>query len=473
MSEPTGRSPVPSRTADANRNDNGVFRLSQLDQRIKELNHSGLSFQQISDALKVEGMGLSKSSVCEHLKEIRLMAGSEIRANFKKVGGIPRENQRWYKIILWLEKHAEKYRRHQGFPPSIRTMYYDALDEKLVKDNEYNAFNKAATDARMGYVDQDGKLLLPKLPIDCFVDDSRKVIENYDAREPTEMEESGDIPDSDEYVDHAITVLKNVPAYYDGVGEEGTDGERGGYWYNQPEYVEVWVEKNDLVKGTEKILEDVHVTIRGNKGYSSLAFLHQCTKELQELIDEKGFEKSNVYILWTGDWDPSGENIDYYIKKRLAQLGLFEIHFIRVAVTPEQIDQYHLPLLPVEQAPDKKAPNPNMREFIRRYGYKATHLNAFFTEKHLPAYKKMLVNAVNEHWDEDIYDQMVEDYEIEADEPEELTREELKEKRQEMYRKITEFFSNPNWYRGLPDSPDDDGSDDSNVGTSTEDNDGV
>ena len=183
------------------------------------------------------------------------------------------------------------------------------------------------------------------------------------------------------------------------------------------------------------------------------------------MIEENGFEKSNVYILWTGDWDPSGENIDYYIKKRLAQLGLFEIHFIRVAVTPEQIDQYHLPLLPVEQAPDKKAPNPNMREFIRRYGYKATHLNAFFTEKHLPAYKKMLVNAVNEHWDEDIYDQMVEDYEIEADEPEELTREELKDKRQGMYRKITEFFSNPNWYRGLPDAPDHDGSDDSNVGT--------
>ena len=85
----------------------------------------------------------------------------------------------------------------------------------------------------------------------------------------------------------------------------------------------------------------------------------------------------------------------------------------------------------------------------------------------------MLVDAVNEHWDEDIYDQMVEDYEIEADEPEELTREELKEKRQEMYRKITEFFSNPNWYRGLPNAPDDDGSDDSNVSISTENNDGV
>ena len=455
MSEPAGRSPVPSRTADANRNDNGVFRLSELDQRIKELNHSGLSFQQISEALKVEGMGLSKSSVCEHLKEIRLMAGNEIRANFKKVGGIPREKQRWYKIILWLQKHTQKYTRRHGFKPSIRTMFYDALDEKRVKENEYNAFNSSATDARMGYVGQDGKLLLPKLPIDCFVDDSRKVIENYDDSEPTAVEEPGDIPDSNEHIDNAINDLKNAPALYDGVGEEGTDGERGGYWYNQPKYVEAWVEKNDLVKGTEKILEDVHVTIRGNKGYSSLAFLHQCTKELKELIDRKGLEKKNVWILWIGDWDPSDENIDYYLQRRLAQLGLSEIHFIRVAVTPEQIDQHHLPLLPVEQAPDKKAPNPNMKEFLRRYGYKATHLNAFFTEKNLPAFKKMLINAINEHWDEEIYNDMVDEYEVAPDDPPKLSREELREKRQEMYMKITEAFT-PGWYSGLPDAPGED-----------------
>ena len=53
-------------------------------------------------------------------------------------------------------------------------MFYQAVDENIVEGNEYNAFNKAATDARMAYVDQDGELLLPKLPIDCFVDDSRR-----------------------------------------------------------------------------------------------------------------------------------------------------------------------------------------------------------------------------------------------------------------------------------------------------------
>jgi hypothetical protein len=445
------RSPVPSRTADTE--SDGGFKLSELDERIKELNNQGLSQQQISNALKAAGMGLSKSSVYEHLKEIRLLQGHKILANFKRVGGIPMEEQRWYKIILWLREEVNTYQSRHGFKPSIRTMFYQAVDEKRVRADEYNSFNSAATDARMGYVDQDGKLLLPRLPIDCFVDDSRKVIENYDDSEPTEVEEPGEIPDSDEHIDYAIERLMNAPANYDGVGDEGTDGEQGGYWYNQPKYVEAWVEKNDLVKGTEKILEDVHVNIRGNKGYSSLAFLHQCTQELKELIEEKGLDKNNIYILWNGDWDPSGENIDYYIKRRLAQLGLSEIHFIRVAVTPEQIDKYHLPLLPVEKGEDKKAPNPNMKEFIRRYGYKATHLNAFFTETHLPTYKKILIDAVNEHWDENIYNAMVDEYEVAPNDPPALSREEIREKRIEMYRKITEIFSNPSWYRGLLDAP--------------------
>ena len=65
------------------------------------------------------------------------------------------------------------------------------------------------------------------------------------------------------------------------------------------------------------------------------------------------------------------------------------INFVRVAVTPEQIEAYHFPLLPVEQGADKKAPNPNMKEFVRRYGYKATHLNAFFTKTNLNTFKEV------------------------------------------------------------------------------------
>lgn len=96
-----------------------------------------------------------------------------------------------------------------------------------------------------------------------------------------------------------------------------------------------------------------------------------------------------------------------------------------------------------------------MKEFIRRYGQKATHLNAFFTEANLPTFKKIIVDAINEHWDEDIYNEMVEEYDVEAGEPDELTLEELRDRREEMYDRITESFV-PGWHKGYPDAPDSD-----------------
>lgn len=99
------------------------------------------------------------------------------------------------------------------------------------------------------------------------------------------------------------------------------------------------------MNGFSKILEEVSANLRGNKGYSSLSFLHQSTQDLKELMQRKGLDVSQIYILYCGDWDPSGENIDDYIQRRLKQLGLVGINFTRVAVTSEQIDGYDLPLL--------------------------------------------------------------------------------------------------------------------------------
>jgi hypothetical protein len=238
-----------------------------------------------------------------------------------------------------------------------------------------------------------------------------------------------------------------------GKGKGGTDGEIGGFWFGQPEYVEVWQEKTDLTDAFNSLLSDLYVRLRSNKGYSSLAFLHQSIEGLKAVIEEKEMKPNDVYILYCGDWDPSGENIDYYIQRRIVQRGLTGIHFVRVAVTPEQIDGYHLPLLPIERKEDKKADNPNMKEFIRRHGLKATHLNAFFTEAKLPEFKRIIVDAVKEHWYQEIYDIMVEVYDVPAPAPDNLTDDELREARKEMYTKITKAFE-PGWWEGLPDAPD-------------------
>ena len=253
MSDPTERSAGGSRMVPDEYGEDG---LSPRDRRIKQLNHEGYSIGQISKILKSdpEDWGLSASSVCEHLKEMRLDSGNQIRANFQKFGGKPKEEQKWSTVMLILRKDTESYTRLMGFKPMIRTMFYQHVDEGHVKPDEYNAFVKAATDARIGYVGQDGELLLPRLPIDCFDDDSQ-VAEDYEDYEPEEMLEPLDIPDEDEYIDEIVKKTKQAPAMYEGVGEAGFDGKVGGYWFGQPEYVEVWIEKNGLMKGFQKILK--------------------------------------------------------------------------------------------------------------------------------------------------------------------------------------------------------------------------
>ena len=440
--------------------------LTEVDRRILVLNHENLSMKQISLKLREEGIILSKSSVTRHLSELRQDPDNEVQINNECT--IPlrlRTQSRWYNVIERLKVAISDYTRLHGVKPSFRTMQYQLIDEKLIKDSEgdHNTFSDATVKARLGRIDSNGELLFPKLDIDCFADDdSRLVVDNYQDYSPTEPTEPGAIPDPEKYINTRIGYLKDSIKWYTGVGSPGRRGVPGGRWYDQPEYVEVWEEKNDLLPEFRSILSDKCIKIRANKGYPSLIFLYKCTQELKELIDRTGIDPENIHIKYCGDWDPSGENIDWYIKRRLKQLGIEGIDFQRVAVIPKQIEEYNLSLLSIDKKPDKKAPNPNMQEFVRRHGNKATHLNAFFIERHFNAFKQILRDAVDEHWDPDIYQNMVDEYDVEPDDPEELDDIELEDARNLMCRKITEAFK-PGWVKktydsdlGLGESEDDD-----------------
>src|SRR5215204_1669614 len=261
--------------------DNGSFELSELDQRILELNQQGLSGAQISKALKSEGIELSKRSVLRHLTELRQDPDNDVQVNFECTYQKPKSEQKWYNTILKLQEMITEYVRRQGFKPSARTMFYDLQDLGLLNANEYNTFSSATVKARLGWTDSNGELIYPKLDIDCFSDDSRLTVDAYDDREPREPTEPSPIEDPTRYIRYEIRRLKQAPHHYDGTGMPGSPGVIGGYWYGQPEYVEVWEEKNDLIKGFEKILKDKRVNIRANKGYSSLEFLFECTEKLK------------------------------------------------------------------------------------------------------------------------------------------------------------------------------------------------
>jgi hypothetical protein len=430
--------------------DSSLDHLSEMDRRILQLQREGYSYRNISRLLKQRyGIKLSPKGVGRHIIELQQDPTLNIKANFKTPKR-SKENDRWYQIVLKLVEYLPRYLANNNFKASVRTAFYDFVDAGDLLKHEYGHFDAVTVIARMGWKDSNGDLIYPKLDMDCFAEDtSRKVIDRYDDSEPIEMQPPGDeIPDESEYIEDFIEDLKSAVESYAGVAEEGSDGERGGYWYNQPEYVEVWQEKNDLLDGFDTIFRSRHIRIRSNKGWSSTLWLDHCCNRLKdEIIAKKGIAQENIWIGYAGDWDPSGAHMLQYIKNRLRLMGLGRVNVERIAVTPEQIDKYHLPLMSIDPEPGKK-PDPNLHEFRRKYGDKATHLNAFFTETHIKDFKKIALAFVDRHWQQDIYDRMVKEYEIEAPAPDMLTPEELHDARLRMIRKINDAFA-PGWENEL------------------------
>lgn len=438
----------------------GGFRLNERDRIIQSLNHQGLSNRAISRTLfTTYGIQLAETSVRRHLVEMYQDPDNDIRLNFEASYRKPREEKRWYNIVLQLQKMIPAYTKRMGYKPSARTEFYALQDLGLVKPEEDGAFTRAVVHARLQYMTLDGELEYPILPLDSFAEDkTRESIDNYDDSEPQEMIEPDDIPDHNEIIQEKITDVINTIYRFEGVGEEGFDAKPGGYWYNQPIYIELWEEKNDLLPGFDKILKEKYIKIRANKGFSSLDYLRQCTIELKELIESKGLNQELIHIGYCGDCDPSGMEMIYYVKKRLKMLGIPNVNFEPIAVTSEQIIKYKLPLMSLKRPAGKKADDPNLKEFQRLNKSKglsenlATHLNAFFTTKHIKDFEKIVLAWVDSHHDKKIYDDMVEQYSDIAPDPESMTDDELVKAHDEMWEKVKAAFCNPARPRQRPDS---------------------
>lgn len=75
-------------------------------------------------------------------------------------------------------------------------------------------------------------------------------------------------------------------------------------WLDQPNYVEVWLEKD--ANNAKNILEGRDdVVIVPNKGNTSIPFLHANTERLLERFNSGGEHNVQVHILYLGDLDPA------------------------------------------------------------------------------------------------------------------------------------------------------------------------
>lgn len=92
-------------------------------------------------------------------------------------------------------------------------------------------------------------------------------------------------------------------------------------------------------------------------GYSSISFLHQAAQTLRDL-------DCPIYVYQFGDLDPSGAHAAVVIEQELRGFAPdADIHFERIAITPEQVVQFGL----VAALRDTKVKDPRYQWFLERY----------------------------------------------------------------------------------------------------------
>lgn len=135
-------------------------------------------------------------------------------------------------------------------------------------------------------------------------------------------------------------------------------------WEGQPNYVEVWVEKDALIGIVSQACKTLDVPHFSCRGYTSQSEMWVAA---QRFIRQGNRDSRTIIHL--GDHDPSGIDMTRDIQERLDMFGA-DVHVKRVALTMEQINTYNPPPNPTKLT-DARASG-----YIREYGHECWELDA-------------------------------------------------------------------------------------------------
>jgi hypothetical protein len=162
----------------------------------------------------------------------------------------------------------------------------------------------------------------------------------------------------------------------------------------------VWVEKEALAGVFASVCEDLKVVSFPNRGYTSVTLLKEASERFKEQqrkkVPPQGKRKS-CKILYFGDYDPSGQDIERNIRDKLNDTFNVSVEVERMALTREQIDKYQLPPQPAKQSDSR------YESFVEEHGNMAVELDALPPEE----LKQLIRDSVEKHFDEYHYNQNV------------------------------------------------------------------
>lgn len=254
-------------------------------------------------------------------------------------------------MIITINKILNNY-AEQGYDLSLRQLYYQLVSRNIVPNNEksYKNVGNLVSDARLaGMIDWD-----------MIKDRTREMMANPHWENPAEF-------------------MKVAAPQY-----------RFDLWADQPNYVEVMVEKQALEGVLEPVCRRLDVPFTANRGYSSSSAMYEAAKRYLRRAKGDAKEdrvlklKKELYVIYLGDHDPSGvdmtrdvlDRLDLFLKTDLCrtdEIGPNEFPIIevrRIALNMDQIEDLRPPENPAKIKDSRAA------EYIRKFGRSSWELDA-------------------------------------------------------------------------------------------------
>ena len=214
----------------------------------------------------------------------------------------------------------------QGYELTLRQVYYQLVARGYIPNNERSYKN-------LGNLINDGRLA-GLIDWYAIVDRTRNIKRNAHWEDPQSVIESA-----------KYTYMLDR-------------------WQHQPNYVEVWVEKDALIGIVSQICRKLDVPHFSCRGYTSQSEMWAAA---QRFINQDHRESRTIIHL--GDHDPSGIDMTRDIRERLALFGA-DVDVKRVALTMEQIERFSPPPNPTKLT-DARASG-----YISEYGHECWELDA-------------------------------------------------------------------------------------------------
>lgn len=240
----------------------------------------------------------------------------------------------------------------QGYELTLRQVYYQLVARGYMPNNERSYKN-------LGNLINDGRLA-GLIDWYSIVDRTRNIRSNPHWETPQEVIETA------KYLYHLDR------------------------WATQPNYVEVWVEKDALIGIVNQACKPLDVPHFSCRGYTSQSEMWAAA---QRFLKQR--HRESCTIIHLGDHDPSGIDMTRDIQERLEMFGA-TVDVKRVALTMGQIETYNPPPNPT------KITDARAKGYISRYGHECWELDALEPK----LITSLIRNEVTALMDEDLFNEV-------------------------------------------------------------------